>query len=72
MLESGAAERRKEAVLNERPERPERLDPPDRSDRPISRLRRDYRRRPVGWWIAGLVFVLAVMILLPKLLARLG
>lgn len=43
----------------------------DRPDRPISRLRREHRRRPVGWWLAALVAVVAIMFLLPKLLPRL-
>lgn len=44
----------------------------DRPQRPISRLRRDHRRRPLWWWLLALAGVVAVMILLPKILERLG
>ena len=51
---------------------PEELAVDERPDRPISRLRRYRRRRPVGWWALALLVVLVVMILLPKLLDRWG
>ncbi|MCP4572200.1 MAG: hypothetical protein GY838_07585 [bacterium] len=49
----------KESVMDQKP------------DRPISRLRRDHHRRPLWLWVLGLVAVVAVMILLPRLLDRL-
>jgi len=66
MFSQDETTRRKEARVNDSP------DQHDQPDRPISRLRRDYRRRPVGWWILAFAVVLAVMILLPKIVARLG
>lgn len=43
------------------------------TDQPPRRLfRQPHRRRPVRGWILALVLILAVMVLLPRLLARLG
>ncbi|MFO7607908.1 MAG: hypothetical protein R6X35_01740 [Candidatus Krumholzibacteriia bacterium] len=43
------------------------------TDQPPRRLfRQPHRRRPVWGWVLALVLILAVMALLPRLLARLG
>ena len=35
-------------------------------------FRQPHRRRPVWGWVVALVVILAVMVLLPRLLARFG
>jgi hypothetical protein len=52
-----------------------RTPPPEdaMTDQPPRRLfRQPHRRRPVLGWVLALVLILAVMVLLPRLLARLG
>ncbi len=42
------------------------------ADPPRRLFRQPHRRRPVWGWIVALAAILAVMVLLPKLLALLG